>query len=237
MVPFPRYLAGKCCDDSTHITNFGEDTYPDEVLKVSQVVRAAYSAAKPPGEYTVFSLSESDLAFTAEAETTGGESPIWADPVHFMAEVYGTIAGDLLSRVAPLPDDGEDRQGAKRQRIDSVAPPTICIAPQSRGRPPIPAWLMGRSEQPSRGGRESGTGSGRGSRRGGFNSADGPHGCCFSRAGRGAGFWAPGYRRGRGGRFLGGGGRGRAINQSMLTHFSTQWVVFFHGSYRYYFKF
>ena len=39
LLPFPRYLSGKCCSNMEHITNFGNDEYREEVLRASAAVK------------------------------------------------------------------------------------------------------------------------------------------------------------------------------------------------------
>jgi hypothetical protein len=180
VLPFPRYLAGKCCTDVNHITNFGDESYEDEVLRVSVAVRAAYNSAKPCGFFMLYSLSDTDLLIAAENRPLGGENAIWRDPVHFQPDVYSSIAADLVDQIAEATkgEGGADQHPNKRRRIDSVAPPVVCVAPRARGRSLLPAWLMGRAagfEQRGRGdGRRPSAGGYRG--RGHAHRARGGHG-------------------------------------------------------------
>ena len=95
----------------------------------------------------LYSLSDTDLLIAAENNPPGGENAIWRDPVHFQPEVYSSIAADLVDQIAEATksEAGAEQQPSKRRRIDSVAPPVVCVAPQARGRSLVPAWLMGRT--------------------------------------------------------------------------------------------
>ena len=103
----------------------------------------------------VYSLSDSDLLHTATADEPGD---VWRDPVHFRAEVYSAIAADLAALVETAPE-GAGAVPAKRQRLDSVAPPVICTTSKISGSVPTPSWLMGAAVSTQRGG---GRGRGRG---------------------------------------------------------------------------
>ena len=200
LLPFPRYLSGKCCSNPEHITNFGNEEYKEEVLRVSSAVRSAYNSVKPPGEFVIYSLSDSDLLHTATADDPGD---IWRDPVHFRGTVYAAIAADLLVLIGAAAAEEPGALPAKRQRLDSVAPPVICTAPQTRGQVPTPGWLMGVAVQAQQG--RGGWGRGRGS-----GGAGGRRG---GRSGwRGSGRASPYSWRGWSGGYAGGSrarGRGR----------------------------
>jgi hypothetical protein len=43
LLPFPRYVCGKCCEDPSHISNFGSEQLIAEINKVPSVARAAIS--------------------------------------------------------------------------------------------------------------------------------------------------------------------------------------------------
>ena len=201
-LPLPRYLAGKCCSKDEHISNFGDSEYADEVLKISAAAKAAYNAAKPPGSFALYTLSDSDLLHSAHYPSTDGSDSVWRDPVHFRGEVYASIAADLATLITTSAvGDGEAGQPTKRLRIDSVAPPVICTSSHTRGRIATPSWLMGRAIRSQIGGNGRGRGRGparargRGGGRGGWRGfSRGPN--PYSWRGRGSGYAS--FVRGRG---------------------------------------
>ena len=161
MVPFPRYISGKCCPDQNHIENYGIESYLNEILKVSVTVKSAIATVKLVSNFVVYELSESDVIDMAEL--TNADAPaVWADPVHFRPEVYASIAADLAA-IAERVGAGDEELPAKRLRLDSVAPPVVTVPSRARGRPTVPSWLLGRAARTS----VLGSGRGRGSVRGG----------------------------------------------------------------------
>jgi hypothetical protein len=99
VVPFPRYLVAKCCDNVEHIANFGDADYRDEVCKFAVTIPNAVSGLLSLGKIKIFSLfecvSSSDLSHMS---TEIFENPAsWQDPVHPSPNVYTCAAGALVA--------------------------------------------------------------------------------------------------------------------------------------------
>ena len=191
VAPFPRYVVGKCCDDPSHITNFGGDDYYTEMYRVGDYVEAAAAAVSCPVNITVFHMmdnlvgTDSDLP---ELRTTDG-GMVWRkdDPVHLTGEAYTALANALAhSR------DGDVEGGAaKRPRLSSIVPPTHQYGGKKTSVKP-PSWVAGLAPRGASRGRYdprrrgAGYGGRGGGARGGYGGSDGY---------RGGGRFARGPRR------------------------------------------
>jgi len=93
VVPFPRYVVGKCCGDVQHITNFGTSGFWAELERPETSVNSAIVSLDYEKSLTIFNIKEvigdTALAHMAEMEEVGTPS-VWqpGDPVHFTSEVY-----------------------------------------------------------------------------------------------------------------------------------------------------
>jgi hypothetical protein len=156
VAPLPRYLAGGCCDDASHITNLFTDDIKSELLKAVEHSTAAVADLGMPNVkiFTFFDCfgTSQDLF---PMSTSGGE-PIWApDAVHFSDTAY-TILATVLQNTAHSPSPTE-----KRERLDSLVP-----GPQTKKQRgptvPPPLWAAGLSSGPQlqQGGRGKGRGRG-----------------------------------------------------------------------------
>jgi len=198
--PIPRYLASKCCSDSTHLTNWDKEGLQNEMHRAGDMADLATSASSAMAHCTRFNILElfggadSDLS---EAKTTGGQS-IWqaTDPVHLSPAAYGELASTMQDMLQLGADEARPR---KRARLESVVPaaPGGDRGRQGRVRPPL--WVSGMTSRGATAGRGgAGRGAGRGGGRMGYRDAS-------------RGFWNPGVRAMRGGygRYSGR-GRGRS---------------------------
>ena len=159
VAPFPRYVPGKCCDDPTHITNFGTDEYYSEMYRVGDHMEAAVNAAQISADINTFHMmdnlvgNDSDLP---ELRTAGG-GQVWRmdDPVHLKPEAFAELAGAMLHTSS---GDSEGNP-AKRPRLSSVVPPTRGVGGRM-GKVRPPSWVAGLAArgggsgpyQPTRGG-------------------------------------------------------------------------------------
>jgi len=196
VIPFPRYINGKCCHDPEHLSNWGQEGQTAEVYRAIESAESAIAADSAGMTFSTLSLIEvfngSDLDLT-EVTTPDGHS-IWreADPVHLSQPAYSELADAVMAMHG---EGGGGDRPRKRPRLESVVPtlPGGARGHQGRVRPPL--WVSGMSARGRGGGGRPrynwGPGAGR-----------------ATRGIRGRGVWPPygGYAyRGRGG----GGGRGR----------------------------
>jgi len=143
VVPFPRYVVGKCCGDSQHITNFGSSGFWSELERPETSVSSAILSLEYDRPLTVFNIREvigdTVLADMAEMEEAGTHS-VWqpGDPVHFTPEVYMAI-GKALSA-----GDDADKRGKKRARLESVVAQAGPPAKRGGGQVRLPDWLSGK---------------------------------------------------------------------------------------------
>jgi hypothetical protein len=144
VLPFPRYISGKCCHDPEHLTNWGQESQSAEIYRAidsAEMAIAAYSTETTFSTLSVintFNGSDLDLA---EVTTSDG-LPIWreADPVHLSQTAYNELAAAV----------GEQHDGGgggdrprKRPRLESVVParPGGARGRQGHVRPPL--WVSG----------------------------------------------------------------------------------------------
>ena len=164
VLPLPRYISAKCCSDSSHLTNFGEDDLICEMLRAEEIVTSlVYSLGNP--RYKVFSFIEKyGIDKDPSSMVTMGGLPVWAegDGVHLSETAYEEM-GSLL---AASEEPSESLTG-KRPRLESVVPGRV--AKRHRGGTINPSpWVMGNtpSETPRGGGRGRSWYGGRGGIRG-----------------------------------------------------------------------
>jgi len=189
--PIPRYVSGKCCSDSGHLSNWGSESFTAEIRRACEMAELATSAGSASSQSTfvdILSTFDSTDPNLTEVRTAGGHS-IWldSDPVHLSHHAYAELAGLVTDMM--LPDDASLRP-RKRARLESVVPalPGGRRGHQGRIRPPL--WVSGMATRGGGGGR--GRGPYRGRPRGAAPSFWRP---------RGRGQWNPApYRVGRGAR-------------------------------------
>jgi hypothetical protein len=179
IVPFPRYLAGTCCRDSSHLTNFGKDGYSEIFSKTKEMVTAAAGVAIHGQHIHTIELNEC-VNDTVLCEGILSNCGNWdKDNVHLLPHIYRAVAEHIVH----LSDVESEQPAKKRQRLDSIVPPTV-----HRGRfrsVTLPAWISGGPTPQNRGrGGGRGGGWGPGGSRGGRpfrgGSADGQRGLQLS---------------------------------------------------------
>ena len=161
VIPFPRYVVGKCCRDELHISNFGSSGFWSELERPATSAKQAVMSLGHKKAVFTFNIREviSDTALAEMAELEGaGASRIWAndDLVHFTAEVYLAIGKALIGA------EGSDQRGQKRARLESVIAQAGPPNKRGGGNVRLPDWLSGRPGS----GLEYGYGRGRGRGRG-----------------------------------------------------------------------
>ena len=138
VAPFPRYVLGKCCDNESHLTNWGTAEMADELGKVASNTKAVLTAAvKLP--YKIFEY-EHDMAGFDFSAREGLLSP-WSasDPVHLSAAAYDAVADKLLESGRPL-----SGRPTKRARLESVVPGQRGLVGRGhRGNIRPSAWFSG----------------------------------------------------------------------------------------------
>jgi hypothetical protein len=123
MVPIPRYLHKKCCDQHDHITNFGDPDFqevPAEIEKVSDLLTAWLQAGQAPGLLVDFRAA-TDIPDARLADLTVGGQSIWMqhDPVHPAPALYSRLAELIYASLDEL--DAVNVGGApKQQRLESI---------------------------------------------------------------------------------------------------------------------
>jgi len=141
VAPFPRYVVGKCCDDPTHIANFGDENYYTEMW-VGDHVETAVAALQGGFEGSVFHMMENLIGVDSdlpELRTAGGGT-VWRqdDPVHLSQEAYSSLSNAMLHYNV----GGAEGNPSKRQRLSSVVPPTRGFTGR-RGNVRPPSWVAG----------------------------------------------------------------------------------------------
>jgi hypothetical protein len=184
VTPFPRYVAGACCNDTSHMPNIGTDDFYDEICKATAAADAAAAADDNASGCTMFHIGDIFSDTTIPDWTTADGIPVWSagDPVHATPGAYAAIGDALLT--CSLASE----KSRKRQRLESIVPGNP--AAKRRGGPAVrpPAWVAGLSSS------RRGSGEGRG--RGGSHFT---RGGSFLRPWRARGGYQRGGR-GRGGR-------------------------------------
>jgi hypothetical protein len=195
VVPLPRYVAGKCCQEEGHITNFGQHDYLDEVGKYVKVIQEGTAGLLSLGKVRLFSPFELANTDFVDTVTELLEPEQWVDTVHLTSRMYGKVAIDLLQFKAGMVEGGPP---SKRQRLSSVAPPAM--PPPRGGRAvTLPGWVLGKGPTPSGRGRGGWRPYAGGRNRGGGGRGGGGRGGYYGRRpyARSSG----GYRGRRGGGF------------------------------------
>jgi hypothetical protein len=100
VLPFPGYVTGKCCNESTHISNHGSAGFWAELDRPETAVNMALSVLYGDRSPVTFSLKDVivDTVLSEIHESSiFGENPIWLhdDPVHLAPEVYVAVEEEL----------------------------------------------------------------------------------------------------------------------------------------------
>jgi hypothetical protein len=84
----------------------------------------------------------------AETESVNLDEPAtcWVDPVHLVPAVYAELGNKLIELHASAGPDGPP---SKRARLESVQQPMPTV--RGRGRPSLPAWVLGKAAPAKRG--------------------------------------------------------------------------------------
>jgi hypothetical protein len=198
LLPIPLYMAGKCCDNMNHVTNFDEPAYvadfSEGLERVEELVTGWLQSLPTTGVTVDFRAGADEPGVHLPDLTADGVS-VWnlADPVHPTAALYSNLAAAIVHAMAEY---GPEPIGnpSKRPRLDSMVvrkaekKSAVQMRPQS--------WSLGILPEPPRPTR----GGGRGGQRGSLNASRGRGGRARGPArargwhgsyGRGARFWAP----------------------------------------------
>jgi hypothetical protein len=131
--PIPRYVKTKCCDDPSHITNFGNEDYEEELMDFQEEHRKILGgwATSQGLDYEIFDATtvvnptEPGLGI----RLTSGGSSLWAlsDRVHLSPDGYRDLSLGLtdLVKAEGFPDSNDEStstssENQKRRRPDSV---------------------------------------------------------------------------------------------------------------------
>jgi hypothetical protein len=188
LVPIPRYLHKKCCDNKDHITNFGDPDFQEvaaELEKVSDLLTAWLQSGQAPGLVVDFRAATDNPEAGMVDLTIDGQS-IWMqqDPVHPIPALYARLAESIFASLDEL--DAANVCGApKRPRLESI----VVKKTGSTGSKIVSRQSWSAGILPADSSKSGPTGRGRG--RGAGQSG-------WPRRGRG---WS-GSRGGRGGRFF-----------------------------------
>jgi len=141
--PFPRYVVGKCCSESAHVSNYGANDYEGEFHRAADTAEAV--AASLESEYSMLRLSDVftgiDSSLSGLQTAEGG--PLWAatDPVHLTPAAYSELGAAVVASYG----GGETGRPSKRPRLESIVP----AHPRGRGGCGFqgnitpPAWVSG----------------------------------------------------------------------------------------------
>jgi hypothetical protein len=149
IVPLPRYVTDKCCDDPGHVRNIAD---PDYISDLENGLESIEDLALA----WVQSINERSVVFNFRSCTDDPEDPLpdlqvggrplWsaADPVHGIPELYSLASSAIMSAIETDTElENEDGQPAqKRQRLESVI---VRRAGKSRprGRGTTASWSTG----------------------------------------------------------------------------------------------
>ncbi len=160
--PTPRYVVGKCCDDPSHIENFGSNDYADDLTEFQDQHRRLLGGW---GVATGLNFEILDLtAVVGPIEpilgkrTTSGGASIWAegDHVHLSREAYKDTANAIVEMAAGCGNtatgdsaSSSDTSGShKRKQPDSVV--TFPAQPAKRKGASVPhgaGWMRGEADR------------------------------------------------------------------------------------------
>jgi hypothetical protein len=122
--PLPRYITEKCCDNDSHIVNFGEAEYTsdisDELRGIDGMLDAIASSLPGPAVVLNYSQCADDPAADLHSLSLDGE-PLWAagDGVHGNSALYSAMAKLVQSTVDELGFDNGPGP-SKRARLESI---------------------------------------------------------------------------------------------------------------------
>jgi hypothetical protein len=122
--PLPRYITDKCCDNDSHIANFGDADYThdisDELRGIDSMLEA--TVASLPGPATVLSYIQcaDDPAADLHLLSLDGE-PLWgaADSVRGSPALYSAMVKMVQSSADELGFDSGPGP-SKRARLESI---------------------------------------------------------------------------------------------------------------------
>jgi hypothetical protein len=194
VLPIPRYVTGKCCDNENHVSNFADPGFladiSDGLEKAEELLTGWLQSLPVVGMIIDFRAGTDEPGADLPYLTTSGDS-VWqaSDPVHPSASLYSSLAEEIRAALAEY-DVSEAGQGgcSKRPRLESMV---VRKAGKSNDAPARPqSWSLGilpDQQRLSRGGQQGGNRGGRGHTGRGRGRLRGWRG--FS--GRGPKFWAP----------------------------------------------
>jgi hypothetical protein len=122
--PFPRYITKKCCDNDSHIVNFGEAEYlrdiSDELRGIDCMLDAIVAGLPGPAVVLNYNQCADDPAADLHLLSLDGE-PLWAagDGVHGSTALYSAMAKLIQSTVDELGFDSGPGP-TKRARLESI---------------------------------------------------------------------------------------------------------------------
>jgi hypothetical protein len=114
LLPIPRYVSGKCCDNADHITNCDDSAFVAEISdgleRVEELVTGWLQTLPNTGLTEDFRAGTDEPGCQLPDQTAGGDS-IWnlADPVHPVAALYNSLAAAIA---AAMSDFGPDPAGS-----------------------------------------------------------------------------------------------------------------------------
>jgi hypothetical protein len=161
MVPVMRYIVQKCCQDPTHIENFGTPSVKNDLINgVDSLVDLLHGWGEAElSNFTIMDIFDAianreDL--WGDGPYNGGPAWIPDDPVHLVPKLYDDVAERICA--FSQAEEGDDVEPtSKRQRLESVV--VKVRGAQSMGPPATavqarPGWSSGEIVRPqSSGGR------------------------------------------------------------------------------------
>jgi hypothetical protein len=156
--PVLRYVNAKCCDDQTHIDNFGTRGLQRDLINGLENILELIQGW---GEHYLENFEIIDTMETlvpsaeywAEAPFNGG--PLWqpGDPVHLVARAYDELATKVAEVLLDVSDEADLEPVAKRQRLESVVVTVkgpVVAAPAPKAAPAArPGWSSGEIVRPA----------------------------------------------------------------------------------------
>jgi hypothetical protein len=156
--PVLRYVNAKCCEDQSHIDNFGTRGLQRDLMNGLENILELIQGW---GEHCLENFEIIDTMETlvpsaeywAEAPFNGG--PLWqpGDPVHLVARANDELATKVAEVLLDVSDEADLEPVAKRQQLESVVVTVkgpVAAAPAPKAAPAArPDWSSGEIVRPA----------------------------------------------------------------------------------------
>jgi hypothetical protein len=156
--PVLRYVSAKCCEDQSHIDNFGTRGLQRDLINgLENILELIQGWGEHyPEHFEIIDTNETlvpSAEYWAEAPFNG--EPLWqpGNPVHLLARAYDELATKVAEVLLDVSDEADLEPMAKRQRLESVVvtvkgPAAPALVPKAA--PAVrPGWSSGEIVKPA----------------------------------------------------------------------------------------